>query len=363
MTSGQFLPHESKRLPAGLSPRPTLAVNRGDLLMVRANGAPSLVGSSCVVGETPAQLMISDKILRLVPDHSRVRTRYLAIVLGSAHVRRQIGGRFNGSSGQNNITQSEIREISVPVIPTDIQAGIVEVVDGFDRHIAAVERLAGKVRTLESAVASRSFDTIPCSRAAMGDIADISSGVTLGSEAVGNSAIELPYLRVANVLDGRIDTSDLKTVKVFRSQLRRFQLKKGDVLLTEGGDIDKLGRGAVWNGSVDPCLHQNHIFRVRCSLSIIIPEFLSLYTSSAEGRAYFHRVGKQSTNLASINVTQVKEMKIPVPPLEDQERVLAPILALRRKGAGLQARLAKLRTIRSALIEDLLAGRVAPSEV
>src|SRR5690606_23968156 len=124
-----------------------------------------------------------------------------------------------------------------------------------------------------------------------------------------------------NVLDGRIDTSDLKRVRILRSQYERFALRKGDLLLTEGGDLDKLGRGAVWDGRIAQCLHQNHVFRVRCGEEMS-PDFLALYTSSDAGRAYFQRVGKQTTNLASINSTQVKQMPVPLPPLAEQENLL-----------------------------------------
>lgn len=187
-------------------------------------------------------------------------------------------------------------------------------------------------------------------------VATVAAGVTLGSEPVGDGTIELPYLRVANVLDGRIDTTDVKNVRIVKTQYERYALRKGDLLLTEGGDLDKLGRGAVWDGRIDGCLHQNHVFRVRCGEQML-PDFLALYTASSEGRAYFQRVGKQTTNLASINSTQVKQMPVPVPPVEEQRRLLGPVHATRKRAAVLQRQIAKLRTIQQGVAEDLLSGR------
>jgi type I restriction enzyme S subunit len=207
------------------------------------------------------------------------------------------------------------------------------------------------------------FDNKPLTQwRPLGEVAAVTAGVTLGSEASGEGAVELPYLRVANVLDGSIDTTDLKRVRIFKSQLDRFALQPGDVLLTEGGDLDKLGRGAVWDGRVTPCLHQNHIFRVRC-YSELLPDYLTLYTASPEGRRYFMRVGKQSTNLASINSTQLKHMRVPVPSIEDQKRALAPVQAARRRVQTLRSQADKLRIIRDALAEDLLSGRVRLSDL
>src|SRR3954463_6283550 len=88
------------------------------------------------------------------------------------------------------------------------------------------------------------------------EIAEIGSGVTLGREVNGTGTVELPYLRVANVQDGHIDLSEIKTVRVFKHELPRYRLEPGDVLMTEGGDFDKLGRGAVWRAEIEPCLHQ-----------------------------------------------------------------------------------------------------------
>lgn len=87
------------------------------------------------------------------------------------------------------------------------------------------------------------------------------------------------------------------------------------------------------------------------------PDFLSLYTSSDAGRAYFQRVGKQTTNLASINSTQVKHMPVPVPLLAEQEKLLGPIRSIRSRIAAVDRQLSKLRVIQEGVLEDLLSGR------
>lgn len=144
-------------------------------------------------------------------------------------------------------------------------------------------------------------------------------------KAVNGDAMELPYLRVANVQDGHLDLDVIKTVAVSHDDVARFSLQPGDVLFTEGGDFDKLGRGTVWRGEVPNCLHQNHVFAVRPSPAKLLPEFLAALASSAHGRRYFQLSSKQSTNLASINSTQLKEFPVPLPSL-DLQRKIAQIL-------------------------------------
>jgi type I restriction enzyme S subunit len=155
----------------------------------------------------------------------------------------------------------------------------------------------------------------------LADVAIIQTGIAKGAIKL-NNPIELPYLRVANVQDGYIDLSVIKTIQLEKAQINRYLIKVGDVLLTEGGDFDKLGRGAVWKGEIKNCVHQNHVFVARPKSNIILPEFLSLLTGSPYGKAYFLKCSKQSTNLASINSTQLKEFPVLLPTLPEQKAIV-----------------------------------------
>lgn len=154
------------------------------------------------------------------------------------------------------------------------------------------------------------------------EIAFVQTGLAVNGQPDRVNPIRLPYLRVANVQDGHIDLSEIKYITVSKHQVARYALQVGDVLMTEGGDFDKLGRGAVWKGQIAPCLHQNHVFSVRPDQTKIIPAFLASYCESAAGKRYFLSCSKQTTNLASINSTQLKEMPIAVPSLPEQQRIV-----------------------------------------
>ena len=159
-------------------------------------------------------------------------------------------------------------------------------------------------------------------------IADVRSGVTKGRDLSRFETIEVPYLRVANVQAGFLDLSEVKTIQIKDQELERYQLQVNDVLFTEGGDRDKLGRGTVWKGEIDPCIHQNHIFSARLYLSDVNPEWVS-YTSQLEyARNYVDLVASQSVNLASINSTNLKAMPIPLPSSQEQLRMVERIKEL-----------------------------------
>jgi len=134
----------------------------------------------------------------------------------------------------------------------------------------------------------------------------------------------------------------------------RYRLKNGDILMTEGGDWDKLGRAAIWGDEIGDCIHQNHIFRVRPPSQEISPKWVVVYVNSELGRRFFEDASKQTTNLASINMTQLRGCPIPLPPLAEQHRIVARVDALMALCDQLESSLTTATTTRSRLLEALL---------
>jgi type I restriction enzyme S subunit len=158
------------------------------------------------------------------------------------------------------------------------------------------------------------------SMAHLRDVATVQTGLAKGKPA-SEGATSVPYLRVANVQDGYVALANVTNIDVTPTQVRRYELRSGDVLFTEGGDFNKLGRGTVWRGQISPCLHQNHVFAVRPDADKLLPGFLAALAASTHGRRYFQSASKQSTNLASINSTQLKTFPVLLPPLSEQRQI------------------------------------------
>ncbi len=153
--------------------------------------------------------------------------------------------------------------------------------------------------------------------------ATIQGGVAKGKSYSDDTlTVDLPYLRVANVQDGHVDLSSVNTVTVALSEVDRYRLQPGDVLMNEGGDNDKLGRGTVWQGEIADCLHQNHVFAIRPN-QYLLPYWLSMFTRSSAARSYFYLYSKQSTNLASISSSNVMSCPLPLPPTAEQRQILS----------------------------------------
>lgn len=200
--------------------------------------------------------------------------------------------------------------------------------------------------------------------ASLKHIAVVRTGVAKGRPLNADQVVSVPYLRVANVQDGYIDLADVTKIEVLPHEVAQYSLQKGDVLMNEGGDADQLGRGAVWDGSIDPCLHQNHVFAVRCF--DIEPEWLSSITSSDYAKAYFESRAKQTTNLASISATNLRELLVLVPPRDEQKQIVVYLEQQTGKIDHLRNRISsiisKLQERRAALINEAVTGKLKVTE-
>jgi type I restriction enzyme S subunit len=154
----------------------------------------------------------------------------------------------------------------------------------------------------------------------LGDISEIVSGITKGRKTKEQNLISIPYMRVANVQDGTLNLTEIKKIDVTTSETAKYQLVNGDLLMTEGGDPDKLGRCAIWSEEIKVCLHQNHIFRVRLKKDLIVPQYASFLIGSPYGKKYFLKAAKQTTGIATINSKQLNNFPVVVPPLYLQTR-------------------------------------------
>lgn len=188
----------------------------------------------------------------------------------------------------------------------------------------------------------------------------IVSGVAKGKNLAGFKTVSYPYLRVANVQRGYLDLTVVKELEIRPHEFERYRLRRGDVLMTEGGDWDKLGRAAIWNEEIPSCIHQNHIYRIRpTDTGELLPEWIALFANSLLGRSYFEEASKQTTNLASINMTQLRSCPLPLPPTAEQRRIVAKVDELMAVCDRLETQLTTAQTESRRLLEAALHTALA----
>ena len=189
----------------------------------------------------------------------------------------------------------------------------------------------------DSVTNSKGWEVKPLS-----EMASIVSGITKGRKNKENELLEVPYMAVSNVKDGYIDWTTVKAIAATKNEIEQYRLLPNDVLMTEGGDPDKLGRGAIIHEPPKDCIHQNHIFRVRLNASLILPTYFAEYLQHSKAKQYFLRSAKQTTGIASINITQLRALPVLIPVLSQQTHFADFVLQVDKSKFTLQTSSKKL---------------------
>lgn len=212
-----------------------------------------------------------------------------------------------------------VKESVIPAPPLPEQRRIAAILDHADSLRAKRRHALAHLDALTQSIFNSMFGGATSEIARLDEIAAVTSGITKGRKTTDPTTMT-PYLAVSNVQAGHLKLDVVKEIPATETEIQRYALRDGDLVLTEGGDPDKLGRGTVWRSQLPLCLHQNHIFRVRPNDQKVLPDYLSASLASADSRAYFLRSAKQTTGIASINMTQLRAVPVAVAPLAQQRR-------------------------------------------
>lgn len=355
-------------------------LKEGDLLVVEGGDV-----ASCAIIETPIRnLFFQNALHRVRPLHNE-SVAFLRYWLMTAKSYGYIDLICNKATIAH-FSKEKFIALPILVIPQDIQSKIVSFLDleckQIDDLLSKSRFSIEEYKKLKQAVITQAVTKGVRGEREMKDsgvewigeipkewrktqlrhCATIKSGITLGkSYSKDTVLIERPYLRVANVQGGYVDLNDLATIQVTPDEDLKYRLHSGDVLMTEGGDRDKLGRGCVWHGEIEPCLHQNHVFAVQTNETVLLPEFLEYLTASNVGRSYFDVTAIKTTNLACTSSSKVLAFTIPLPPIEEQIEIVSYIkkrsLELNKLIMKKELLVQELERYKKSLIYEVVTGK------
>ena len=247
--------------------------------------------------------------------------------------------------------------LQLPDITLEEQNRIADVLDIVENLISLRKEQIAKLDELVKARFVEMFgdmllNTMDWNEIQLVELADVVSGITKGRKVKDQELIEVPYMAVSNVKDGYIDWTTVKTIMATAQEIEQYRLLPNDVLMTEGGDPDKVGRGAVIQKPLENSIHQNHIFRVRLNCSKILPTFFAEYLQHQKAKRYFLGCAKQTTGIASINMRQLRALPVLVPPLELQEKFTFFVEQTEKTKLTLQESLGRLDVMKKALMQQ-----------
>ena len=347
-------------------------VNEGDFLVARGNGSIDLVGRGALVTALADPVAYPDTMIRIRPDPDRIDPRFLALAWNAPRTRTQIEDMARTTAGIYKVNQTHLGSVELPVPPLDEQRRLVDLLeDHLSRLDAASRYLAAAKRRLAVIVSSVLLDLIPDENA----YPEFWRRVTVAEAgAIGlgrqrhpdwhNGPTMRPYLRVANVFEDRIDTSDVMEMHWPEDTFERFKLHPGDVLLNEGQTPDLLGRPALYRGEPPETAFTNSLIRFRANKDVT-PEFALLVFRRHMRAGRFKRESRITTNIAHLSAARLKPIEFPIPPVEEQERIVGVAAerldSVKRLAAELDAARGHQSNLRRSLFAATFSGRLTGS--
>lgn len=361
-------------------------LEQGDLLIEKSGGGEQQPVGRVVNFTLDEKAVFSNFITRLIPNQT-IHSRYLCYVFFAAYAVRLNIRSVKQTTGIQNLDLLSYLNETAPTPPFAEQIKIVTFLDHetsmIDKLIKKNRQLIKKLNEQRLAIISHKVINGLDSSKPKGEsetpwlnnlpihwktsrlkfISYIQSGLTLGKRYDNNRIlVSRPYLRVANVQDSYLDLSTITEVDIPPEDTKRYELQPGDVLMTEGGDFDKLGRGHVWEGEIEGCLHQNHVYAVRPAREEIDPYYLSALTTSFYGKNYFTYMAQQTTNLATINKTTLGNFPCPLPPIQEQRQIVTYLNEITQEIDTLihkvEKTIEKLEEYRVSLISTAVTGKI-----
>lgn len=326
---------------------PIKIAEKDDLLIsVRAPiGALNIANEQCCIGRGLAALTNYTK---------NIYKDYLWFALFSKI--DELNSKGTGSTFKA-INKKILAETDIPLPYLEIQSKITKRLKWLDTLLSKRKQQLSK---LDQLVKSRFvdmfgdiyFNTLSWDERPLEVMADIVSGITKGRKVKNQNLKKVPYMAVSNVKDGYIDWSTVKTIEATDKEINQYRLLQDDVLITEGGDPDKVGRGAIIKNPIKNCIHQNHIFRVRLNTLIILPAFFAEYLQHQKSKRYFLGCAKQTTGIASINMKQLKSLPVLLPPIELQRQFSEFVQQVDTTKSSIKQSLETLETLKKSLMQE-----------
>ena len=343
-------------------------------------------GKGAYIDDLPTKRGIGSTEFHVFRPLAQINAKFIYYLLHNEVFRASAVPFMEGSAGQKRITTPFVKNLQISIPPRQEQDSIVNFLGQktaeIDAAIAKKKRLIELLQQQKNILINQAvtrglnpnvimrdsgvdwigeipkhWDTSPLKH-----VSTVQGGVTLGKNYVQSRFIEsYPYLRVANVQDGFLDLSKITEINLPAREANNYLLKHGDILVTEGGDIDKRGRGTCWYGEIKVCLHQNHIFAVRIDRKVL-PEYVSLITGVTYARRYFTTTANKTTNLASTNKTKLGNLPLIVPPKEEQQLILEYCTEIRTRFEILTDNIIKeiaaLKEMKDTLIVESVTGKL-----
>lgn len=294
-------------------------------------------GKAAIVSGLPSGFGFGSTEFHVLRPGGSVIPEWIWLFIRQERFRKAAKASFRGGVGQQRVPKDFLQHHPIPLPPLDEQRRIVARIEELMERVREARRLRQQAkedadRLMQSALA----ETFPRPGAELspgwrwvrlGEVFEVQQGASMSPQRrLGRNP--KPFLRTRNILWGTVDTLLVDEMDFTDEEAEKLSLQPGDLLVCEGGDV---GRTAIWEGQLPTALFQNHIHRLRAKDAPIEPRFI-MYWMQAAYQVFLAYQGEESrTAIPNLSGRRLKAFLAPLPPLEEQRRIVAHLEVVQEK--------------------------------
>ena len=311
--------------------------------------------------------LVDNNVMGLVPKIGVATSAYLYYFMQTVDL-----GALSQATAVPSVRKSDVVEISIPVPSVHRQSEIVAEIEKqfsrLDEAVANLQRVKANLKRHRASTLKAATDGTLIGDpgksgwrdALIGEVGQVISGLTKNPKREALPR-KMPYLRVANVYANELRLDQIEYIGVAEKEVEKLLVRRGDLLVVEGnGSPDQIGRVALWDSSIPDCVHQNHLIKVRLAAEVA-PEWALIWLLSPGGRREIEQVSSSTAGLHTLSTGKISRLPIPVPPLDEQHRIVAEVdrrlSIVREVEAEVDANLKRAQALRQAVLARAFAGQ------
>ena len=307
---------EDKITSEAINKSATNLVPSNSILVVNRSG---ILKHTLPVGITRRPVAINQDIKALICNGC-AHPEYVAHMVKAAE---PIVLKWVRATTADNFSIENLRSLQIPLPPFDEQQRIAAILDKADALCRKRKQTLDLLQELTLGLVSKYLDDRR-TRASieLGEI--ITDGPTNGlykpSTDYGDG---VPIVRIDSFYDGKIVNTPLKRLRVTETEMTRFQLRVGDLVINRVNSLEYLGKSAIVDKISEPTVFESNMMKFAVDSSILLPEVCIALLQTPEVKGQILRKAKKAVNQASINQGDVKSLRLPLPAMIDQNKFLA----------------------------------------
>lgn len=301
-------------------------------------------------------------ILRLNND---VITKYVYYYLCSPLSTNEIRKHDNGTA-QPNLSAKNFSSYLIPKPSIKAQLTIVskieELFSELDKGIENLRTAQQQLKTYRQSVLKWAFEKLK-NENTIEDITESSLiGLVRSSKDQNDDSVGVPYVKMNNMdLNGNIDFSELVYVAANKSEIERFHLKKGDILINTRNSFELVGKTGIVREEKTNAVFNNNLLRLRVKNNFV-PLFIGYQLINPSLKSQMLKEKKATTNVCALYQRDIFPLRVKVCGIEEQNKIVQEIesrLSVANKmEESISQSLQQAEALRQSILKKAFEGRL-----